>query len=250
MQETGSPSKTGAWDETIIIGDTPRWAWMSSIMQKLVAFGWRLNPRGAIATFTLLVWANAFRAAGETLGILAEDPAPPRRSQRRHRRGSTCTSRWEEARRLAQRCLGCEVFKAKSFQPTIALFEACCAAEGACTSKAPALESVMSSLKLLWRGSQSHVKICRAINHPQVLIEILSGSGSDKLAKALGRKGNLVLAWDMCVGAQYDLTCNKNRRFLIGLFNCQIFWGARFGTSRHSFSRARRGKTPPLHDNY
>jgi hypothetical protein len=89
--------------------------------------------------------------------------------------------------------------------------------------------------------------ISRSLNHPLVFIEIFSGSGH--LASAIKGLGCLAIMWDISLGMHFDLTLRNNQSFLRGLLMGHVVWGIHMGTPCTSFSRARRGKPPPIRDN-
>ncbi|CAE8591594.1 unnamed protein product [Polarella glacialis] len=91
---------------------------------------------------------------------------------------------------------------------------------------------------------RGEVKFGRQLQPPRIFIEIFSGSGH--LASAVKRLGGLVLIWDITIGGQYDLTSIANQRFLRGLIIGNLVWGIHLGTPCSSFSRAQRGRPPPI----
>ena len=82
---------------------------------------------------------------------------------------------------------------------------------------------------------------------PSVFLEIFSGSG--RLAKAVGRECNWpVLLWDISLGANYDLTKQRNQQLILGWMRSGVVKAGHLGTPCNSFSRARDqpGGPPPL----
>ena len=96
------------------------------------------------------------------------------------------------------------------------------------------------------RASIPGVSRLGRLSLPRVFLEDFSGSGH--LAKAVHALGYVVLCWDISMGASYDLTNKCNRQLIQGWVLSGQVWGVHMGTPCSSFSRARRGKPPPLRD--
>ena len=80
--------------------------------------------------------------------------------------------------------------------------------------------------------------------HPQIFVEVCSGSG--RLSRAVSQRGGFVLQWDIQLGSAYDLTKPEIQRLLRGWVIAGKVWGLHIATPCASFSIARGGWNPSL----
>ncbi|CAE8615524.1 unnamed protein product [Polarella glacialis] len=176
---------------------------------------------------------------GERSGALQ---AAPRRCLPRRRLQAPLPRRGQKARRLENGGLSGQVCQASPYQRPAQQALAQRPGGDQVVGRAPAAASVLRAMQ----GEQvrGEVKFGRQLQPPRIFIEIFCGSGH--LASAVKRLGGLVLIWDITLGGQYDLTSIANQRFLRGLIIGNLVWGIHLGTPCSSFSRARRGRPPPI----
>lgn len=90
---------------------------------------------------------------------------------------------------------------------------------------------------------------CRGLR-ARFFLEIFSGTGN--LGRAVARvTGWMVLLWDICLGAEYDLRSPQKRRMILDWIRSGVILGIHLGTPCHSFTRARDVPPgpPPLRSN-
>ena len=70
MRELLQPSKTGGWDESLYLADSPRWAWFAAaIARGFNHWSQSGNPEARVASFSLHVWTDTFRKALRAIGV-------------------------------------------------------------------------------------------------------------------------------------------------------------------------------------
>ncbi|CAE8586489.1 unnamed protein product [Polarella glacialis] len=248
-REFETPSKTGTWDETLLLGDVAGWEWLPAILTQALA-ACRGRPRRPDCQLQPRGLEDAARKSGGAAGRKRRQcsralPPSARRSKPRCGPEDPQFSRSKEKRLLENRDVSSPVCQAGPGERTAEPVVSCPASPSTRPGEAPAARAVRAAIAN--QVNLSRVRIGRQMQQPRVFLEIFSGSG--RLAAAVKRTGGLILFWDVTLGVEYDLCNKRNQSFLRGLILAGIVWGVHIGTPCVSFSRARRGRPPPIRNN-